>query len=61
MSNCDFTYITDERYCDHCDADTQQECRDSQHERDGSGDRRKCLTCGWVYSGLTGEYSPPCS
>lgn len=49
----------DEAFCDHCDEDTQQLIRDSQHERDSSGDYRKCLKCGWIYSGYSGEYSEP--
>ena len=47
----------DTRYCDHCENDTQHECHDSGHERDGSGDWRKCLACNWTYSGMTGEWS----
>jgi len=49
----------DERYCDNCDKDTQHTCRDSEHERDSSGDYQECLECGWYALGFTGEYEPP--
>lgn len=49
----------EERWCDHCETDTKHECRDSTHERDGSRDYRKCLSCGWEYDGLSGEYHQP--
>ncbi len=49
----------DERFCDRCERDTQHQVHDSGHERDGSGDRRMCLVCGWTWSELTGEYIPP--
>lgn len=49
----------DEAYCDHCDDDTPHKFYDSGHERDSSNDRRTCLKCGWIHSGLTGEYTPP--
>lgn len=49
----------DNRYCGHCHDFTDQECRDSDHERDSSADWRKCLTCGWEYRGLTGAWHPP--
>ncbi len=49
----------DERFCTHCDKDTRQLCEDSDHERDSSQDYRKCLECGWTYSGFTGKYEPP--
>lgn len=52
-------HYKDERFCDHCDADTSHWCRDSTHERDSSGDWRECQVCYWEYSGMTGKYSPP--
>lgn len=48
----------DTRYCDHCEQDTIQRCFESNHERDSSGNWRKCGQCGWFYSGITGEYEP---
>lgn len=47
-----------ERYCDHCEADTQQRCIDSGHERDSSGDYQECLVCGWHRWGF-GDWQPP--
>jgi hypothetical protein len=47
----------DERFCGNCLKDTPHTCYDSGHERDSSGDWRKCHTCGWRWSGLTGRYS----
>lgn len=49
----------DERYCDHCEKDTQHGCVDSQHERDSSQDYQECNECGWYMYGLTGEYQEP--
>lgn len=49
----------DERWCGHCEKDTKQECFDSGHERDSSGDWQICLECGWKYSGLSGTWDPP--
>ncbi len=48
-----------ERYCHNCDKDTPHEVHDCGHERDSSGDTRTCLTCKWVWHGLTGKYEPP--
>ncbi len=45
----------DERYCENCEETTMQQCIDSEHERDSSGDWEKCLTCNWEYSGYTGK------
>lgn len=47
------------RYCGHCQADTAQEVHDSNHERDSSGDWRRCTVCGWEYYGLTGRWHAP--
>lgn len=33
-------------FCSHCGIHTPHLCHDSGHERDSSGDRRKCLLCG---------------
>lgn len=49
----------DTDYCPNCDKDTEQIVHFSDHERDSSGDYKRCLTCGWEYSGYTGEYRPP--
>ena len=49
----------DVRYCQHCEEDTTHNCCDSNHERDSSGNWRKCLKCGWEYSGMTGRYHLP--
>lgn len=46
-------------FCENCKADTLHFVIDSDHERDSSGDYRKCLTCHWTYTGLEGEYLPP--
>jgi hypothetical protein len=50
---------TEERWCGHCQADTQQRGHDSGHERDSSGDFWECLTCHWYYTGYTGKWEPP--
>ena len=49
-------YYEDERYCPFCDRDTKQKCKDSDHERDSSGDYAECLICGAVYTGYSGRY-----
>lgn len=46
----------DEDWCGICKADTIQTIHDSEHERDSSGDWRKCHKCGGTYSGMTGEW-----
>lgn len=51
----------DERFCDHCNARTEHNCRDSGHERDSSADYQECLTCHWYCMGMSGEYHPPLS
>jgi len=48
-----------ERFCDHCERDTQHNCRDSDHERDSSADYQECLVCHWYCTGMSGEYHPP--
>ena len=53
------TDTVEERWCGHCEKETRQECHDSNHERDSSGDSRYCLECGWRYSGLTGKWEKP--
>ncbi len=53
--------MIEERYCPNCDEWTSQECHDSGHERDSSGDTQKCLECGYDYSGLTGKWEKGCS
>lgn len=47
-----------ERFCDHCQKDTTHECKDSDHERDSSGDWQECLVCGWYKTGRSDEYFP---
>lgn len=49
----------DTRYCDHCKKDTQQNCRDSGHERDSSDEWQECLTCHWFKSGMSSEWRAP--
>lgn len=49
----------DDRFCEHCQADTPHQCRDGGHERDSSNDYQKCLVCRWFRFGMSGEYSPP--
>ena len=49
----------DEMYCPNCDKYTQQQCVDSEHERDASGDRQECTVCKWYYSGYTAKWYPP--
>lgn len=46
----------DTHLCPQCDEETVHAVSDAGHERDGSGDRRTCLTCGDTWSGLTGKY-----
>ena len=48
-----------EFYCSHCDEYTIQRCWFSGHERDSTGDYRKCTQCGWEYNGFTGKYKEP--
>jgi DNA-directed RNA polymerase subunit RPC12/RpoP len=48
----------DEYFCPNCSKDTQQKFTDGGHERDSSGDRFECLTCGWAKFGH-GKYEPP--
>jgi hypothetical protein len=49
---------TDEAHCPNCNADTQQTFVDAGHERDSSGNRQECLTCGWYRYGA-GEFQAP--
>jgi hypothetical protein len=48
-----------ERWCENCKEYTNHFCRDTQHERDSSGDYQKCLTCEWYKIGMAGTYYPP--
>ena len=48
----------DTDFCTHCDDETPHLVFDSGHERDSSHDWRKCLKCGWRWSGMTGRYEP---
>lgn len=45
-------------YCTNCNACTWQEISADSHERDSSGDYRRCLSCNYVYTGVTGRYEP---
>ena len=49
----------DSRYCGHCDEFTPHLCRDGRHERDSSGDYKKCQKCGWFQFGFMAEPAPP--
>lgn len=49
----------DEHYCTHCEKITKHRCYYSDHERDSSADFFTCLTCGWEYHGVIGEYRSP--
>jgi ribosomal protein L44E len=49
-------YIDDGYYCDICEAYTRQQVHDAEHERDSSGDWRRCLVCKGYYSGYTGKW-----
>jgi len=49
----------DDDFCDHCQKETKHLCHSDGHERDSSGDWRKCLVCGWRYSFYTGKYEEP--
>lgn len=48
----------DEAFCQNCNRDTQQKFVDAGHERDSSGNRQECLTCGWWRLGA-GPFQPP--
>jgi hypothetical protein len=50
---------TDERYCEHCDLETNHNCRDGEHERDSSDDFEECLKCGWWKNGILSHKVPP--
>ena len=52
-------WYEDECFCDHCNADTRHKFKDSDHERDSSGNYRECLTCGWWRTGMDDTYYPP--
>ena len=52
-------FYTDVRWCPNCNKDTEQRCRDSNHERDSTMDYQECLTCHWVRTGWTGEWEAP--
>lgn len=52
------TYI-DEKFCKHCEEDTNHEITEFGHERDSSADTFMCLVCHWHGSGMFGEYLPP--
>lgn len=49
----------DTRWCGHCEADTLQYCRDSDHERDSSQDFQECSVCHWQYSGYSSKWHEP--
>jgi len=49
-------WYVDERWCPFCKKYTYQECKDSGHERDSSGDRADCTICGASYNGYNGHY-----
>lgn len=57
--NLEKTYYNDERYCGHCKKTTNHKCKDSNHERDSSGDFQECLECHWWMSGITRDYIEP--
>ena len=50
-------WYVDERWCPFCKEYTQQECKDSGHERDSSGYMADCTICGASYNGYTGKYA----
>lgn len=52
-------YYIDERFCENCDCYRDQRCKDSDHERDSSGDYEECLTCKFYKTGLTNKRSHP--
>lgn len=52
-------YYEDDRYCTNCDDYTAHKCKDSNHERDSSGDYQECIVCGWYKNGFTDRYHPP--
>lgn len=52
-------WYDDEWDCGNCGHYTMHKCKDSQHERDSSGDYRECTVCGWYVCGMSGKYSPP--
>lgn len=46
-------------FCDHCGEDTLHSVFDAGHERSSHSDTKTCLSCKWVWSGMTGDYHPP--
>lgn len=48
----------DTAFCDICQRDTPHDIHDDGHERDSSYDRRECLECGAVWTGMLGRYTP---
>lgn len=48
----------DERFCGHCQADTDHICRDDTHERDSSQDYQCCTVCGWWRMGHGKPHAP---
>lgn len=49
----------DEKFCEHCQKDTQHKFTDYGHERDSSQDKFECLICHWWGTGYDDEYSEP--
>ena len=50
----------DERWCPKCQAYTQHQCVDGNHERDSSNDYQECTKCRWWGTGgWSANYEPP--
>lgn len=49
----------DERFCEHCNKDTEHTCIDSGHERDSSWDKQTCNECQWYAFGIDDKYTKP--
>ena len=52
-------YYEEIRECEHCKKETKHQCKDSEHERDSTGDYQECLECFYWKTGYNWDKLEP--